>query len=129
MRERAGKADFGCSYATTNREVKIMTHKILDLLSELKAELADQYGERLAGVYLYGSYARGDSVGESDVDVAVVLDQVESYAAEINRTSIVVSKLSLKYGVSVSRVFFSQEEWMSGDTPFLVSVRGEAVRT
>lgn len=37
----------------------------------------------------------------------VVLDRIESYGAEIDRTSVIVSELSLKYGVSVSRVFFS----------------------
>jgi antitoxin ChpS len=31
------------------------------------------YGERLRGVYLFGSRARGDHTAESDADVAVIL--------------------------------------------------------
>ena len=38
-------------------------------LKELQDYLAKVYGERLRGVYLYGSYARGDFRPDSDVDV------------------------------------------------------------
>ncbi|MBW2149376.1 MAG: nucleotidyltransferase domain-containing protein [Deltaproteobacteria bacterium] len=41
------------------------------LLSELKSGLKSVYGERLKGVCLYGSYARGEDDRESDVDVPV----------------------------------------------------------
>ncbi len=34
--------------------------KVWEALNELKAELLRTYGERLRGLYLYGSYARGD---------------------------------------------------------------------
>jgi predicted nucleotidyltransferase len=40
-------------------------------------------GARLKGVYLFGSYARGEAGEESDVDVLIVLDRVESYSQEI----------------------------------------------
>lgn len=42
-------------------------------LLELKQALVQMYGERLEGIYLYGSYARGDFTQDSDVDVLVVL--------------------------------------------------------
>lgn len=42
-------------------------------LEELKQELVKLYGERLRGIYLYGSYARGDFTEDSDVDVLIVL--------------------------------------------------------
>ncbi|MFN0014530.1 MAG: nucleotidyltransferase domain-containing protein [Saprospiraceae bacterium] len=43
----------------------------------VKAELQRLYGDRLAKVILYGSYARGDFHEESDIDFLVVLKDVE----------------------------------------------------
>jgi antitoxin ChpS len=34
----------------------------------------DAYGERVRGIYLFGSRARGDHTPESDADIAVVLE-------------------------------------------------------
>ena len=64
-----------------------MTERLRALLCELKTELKSLYQDRLRGVYLYGSYARGEADEESDVDVLVVLDDLTHYAAEIDRTS------------------------------------------
>ncbi len=43
------------------------------ILSKLKAGLEDLYGDRLAGVILFGSQARGDATENSDIEVMVVL--------------------------------------------------------
>jgi predicted nucleotidyltransferase len=104
-----------------------MTGTIRELLTELRAGLAALYGTRLQGVYLFGSYAREEADPESDVDVLVVLDHLDRYGNEVARTSLLVSSLSLKYGVSISRVFVSQHDWASRETPFLANVREEAI--
>ena len=106
-----------------------MNGPIPSLLHELKAGLEAIYGERLRGVYLYGSYARDEADEESDVDVLVVLDDVEHYAAEVNRTSELGARLSLHYGVSISKVFLRERDWLRGQTPFLANVREEAIPT
>lgn len=97
------------------------------LLPELKARLRAMYGERLRGVYLYGSYARSQADDESDVDVLIVLDQVPLYGAEIDRTSHLMASLSLDFGATVSCVFSSEQDWDNLRTPFLDNVREEAV--
>ena len=104
-----------------------MDDAIRNLLSELKTELKKIYGERLKGVYLYGSYARGEQDSESDVDVLVVLDDFEHYGAEVDRTGELGASHSLKYGVSISKVFLRERDWLGGQTPFVVSVREEAI--
>jgi uncharacterized protein (UPF0332 family)/predicted nucleotidyltransferase len=43
-----------------------------DVLAELLSRLREQFGERIAHVWLFGSKARGDSDAESDVDLLVV---------------------------------------------------------
>jgi predicted nucleotidyltransferase len=104
-----------------------MNPKIHKLLGELKADLRSLYGNRLSGVYLYGSHARGEDSQESDVDVLVVLDTLLSYAAEVDRTGAVIAALSLKYSVSISRVFVSRHDWLQAQSPFLLNAREEAI--
>jgi predicted nucleotidyltransferase len=52
-------------------------------LEELKGALVEVYGERPEGVYLYGSYARGDFTEDSDIDVLLVLKGNVKPGAEI----------------------------------------------
>ncbi|PYJ16083.1 MAG: nucleotidyltransferase [Verrucomicrobia bacterium] len=97
------------------------------LLAEFKTRFETIYGERLKGVFLYGSYARGQGGPESDVDILIVLDDWEHYAGEIDRTGAVASELSLAYGVSISQVFVRERDWLHEDTPFLVNAREDAI--
>jgi len=73
-----------------------MNEQVKRILAELREQLAVLYGERLRDVYLYGSYARDEAGEESDMDVMIVLNRVDDYAAEINRTGQVISGLSLE---------------------------------
>lgn len=104
-----------------------MNQGIRETLRHLKQGLAELYGERLKGVYLFGSYARGEADDESDIDVLIVLDRVENYSQEISRTSELIASLSLECDRSISRVFVSKERWGNDQTMFLMNVREEAV--
>jgi uncharacterized protein len=98
------------------------------LLDDIKKGLYSIYGKRLESVYLFGSYARGDQDLESDLDVLIVLSDFQSHIAEIERTGELVSDLSLKYGVSISRKFTRKADWIRGDNILLRNVRQEAIK-
>jgi predicted nucleotidyltransferase len=68
-----------------------------DLLTELRFGFDSTYGERLKGLFLFGSYARGEQDEESDLDILVILEQFDHYAHEVDTTSELGSELSLKY--------------------------------
>jgi len=97
------------------------------ILAELRQGLQSLYGQRLAGLYLFGSYARGEAEPESDVDVLVVLDDLSDYPGEVDRTGSLASELSLRHGLSLSRVFLSRRAWTQGTDFFVRNVRREAI--
>jgi uncharacterized protein len=70
-----------------------MTGTLSHLLARIKSGLVELYGNRLRGVYLDGSYARGEQHLDSDVDVLIVLNEVSDYAAvtRLNRGRLHVS--------------------------------------
>ncbi len=105
-----------------------MTQTSVDLLlTELKNGLENLYGARLRGVYLYGSYARREQGQESDLDILIILSNYQSYSAEIEHTGQLVSELSMKYGVSISRKFITEAQWNTVNSAYLRNLRAEAV--
>jgi uncharacterized protein len=97
------------------------------LIDELKQGLVALYGERLDLLYLFGSRARGDQEPDSDVDILIVLDDIGHYYGELVWTSELVASLSLRYEVNISRTFLSADEWQSGESPFVLTAREDAV--
>lgn len=47
--------------------------EIRDVIQHSRERLSAHYGDRFAGLILYGSEARGDSTSESDIDLLVLL--------------------------------------------------------
>jgi len=104
-----------------------MKENIRSLLKEIKKELISIYGKKLFGVYLYGSYARYSACNESDVDIAIILNDFNKYSEEIERTSKTISRVSLKYDIHVSRVILKEHQWREDDFPFFINLRREGV--
>jgi predicted nucleotidyltransferase len=53
------------------------------VLDEFRRRLTDHFGQRLVGLTLFGSYARGEAGPDSDIDVAVVLDRIDGHAERV----------------------------------------------
>jgi len=51
-------------------------------VQEFKARLIQRYGKRLKGIYLFGSRARGDYRADSDVDLALFIEDIANPARE-----------------------------------------------
>jgi uncharacterized protein len=99
----------------------------LEAGAAVAARMRAIYGERLRGVFLYGRRAARGAPRESDVELLVVLDRIERYGEELDRTSPVFASLSLELGVIVGRVFVSEADWRDRTDGGLPGVRAEAV--
>ena len=72
------------------------------LTGEFVQRMQQHYGDRLARVVLYGSYARGDFHEESDVDLMVLRDEKISDWKETVAIVDQTYDLALKYSVVIS---------------------------
>ncbi len=102
--------------------------KLNEILSELRARLKENYGDRLVDVLLFGSQARGDAVNGSDIDVMVILKGEIDQGKEIWESSEYSAAISLEHDVLISTVFVSDNLYHRAQTPFLINARREAVR-
>jgi predicted nucleotidyltransferase len=98
------------------------------LLDELRERLAGAFGDRLRGVVLFGSEARGEAGPESDVDLLVVLHHLSAdYGDELERGLVAVYPVALRLGRRVSVKPLDVIEYESGDSPLLREVRRTGV--
>lgn len=84
--------------------------EVLTIVRQFHDQLAALYGKRLKGVYLYGSYARGEATEDSDIDVAVVLEGTFDAWEEDGRISEITSDLSLRHNCLLMPFLLSEEE-------------------
>ncbi len=98
-----------------------------NILRAYRTELAETLGGALDAVILYGSHARGEDRADSDVDVLCIIRGPFDYGELIARTSEPTARLSLEYGVVLSRAFVPREEYETRQLPFLMNVRREGI--
>jgi predicted nucleotidyltransferase len=97
------------------------------IAAEVAADLRDLYGERLRSVILFGSWARGDADPESDIDLLVVLDRVDSSWDERRRMRDVLWRHSLDYDTVVVAIPVSEERLQRQEEPLLIRAREEGL--
>jgi len=86
----------------------------LEIAAKVRRELEKLYGKRLRGVLLYGSAARDKLDEDSDIDIAIILDEIPDRFAEHERTADVGSQISLEYDTLVSFLFVSEADYQKG---------------
>lgn len=100
---------------------------IKEILQELKEELQKRYGSRLKGIMLFGSYARSQEREDSDIDIAIILEDFSHACEEIERTGDIVSSLSLKFNTLISLVPIKEKDWLARKTALISSIKREGV--
>ena len=100
---------------------------IKDIIKELKSGLEKKYGSQLKCILLFGSYARGEETEDSDIDIAVILDDFDYACTEIERTGDIVSSLSLKFDTLISLVPIKEKDWLERKTTLISNIKRDGV--
>ena len=103
-----------------------MTKEMIDdAAKELTVGIKQIYGDKLKGVILFGSCARGDFESDSDVDIMILLDvPKEDVPIERQKIRAIISSLDEKYeyALLISPVIRSYDEFNKWEkvVPFIV---------
>ena len=98
-----------------------------ELLKEIKSRLTAAYHDRLYGVVLYGSEARGDRRADSDIDVLVLLNGRVDYGRDLETNIEALYPLSLQLGRRISAKPVISSEYDGVDCPLYQSVHREGI--
>ena len=91
--------------------VEHLTREEKAALDEIKQRVQSIVGQRLRGVLLFGSKARGDFDPESDLDIAILVDGLDQ---EMKRRIIdIVADVEVKFLVVVSSLVLSWDDFQS----------------
>lgn len=100
---------------------------IKDIIKELKSGLEKKYGSQLKSILLFGSYARGEETEDSDIDIAVILEDFDHACTEIERTGDIVSSLSLKFDTLIALVPIKEKDWLERKTTLISNIKRDGV--
>ncbi len=100
----------------------------MEIAVEARRHLQNIYGQRLRGVYLYGSAARDQLTPDSDIDIAVVLDEIPSRFEEHSRTSRLGSDISLDHSTVVLFFFAEERDFEAGRFAIHRAIKSEGIR-
>jgi predicted nucleotidyltransferase len=85
-------------------------------LAIFASEVARHYGQRLIGIHLFGSRARGDHRSDSDADVAAVLEDGDwRYWTAVRVLSGLTYDRLIEEGCDIQAVPIAASEWWTLD--------------
>src|SRR6266542_4027198 len=97
----------------------------VEVATAVAGDLRALYGGRLCRVLLFGSWARGDAHPESDIDLLVVLDRVESPWEELRRMDEILWRHSYRNDAVISAVPVGEDELGEAARPLLIRAQTE----
>jgi len=106
---------------------KKLPQKIKTILAEIKQRLIEIYGDKLKDIILYGSFARGDFVEGSDIDIVILLEEMKDHISERETYFDAIGELGLKYDTVISIVPIKEEEYKTRKLPLILNVKREGI--
>jgi uncharacterized protein len=104
-----------------------MTESDRSVLSMVRSDLSSIYGERLAGLIMFGSRARGDNDVDSDYDILVLLQGVVQPYKELKFVNELLSRLSLATRSVISCCFANVNDYKDKDYELYIAARTEGI--
>lgn len=105
-----------------------MDERIAQLVKQVKNHLITVYGEKIKGVILYGSCARGEPTKDSDTDILVLVDDSINPFKVRKSLSDLLFDILLEQGELISVVVLPENYFENYNSPFMLNVKKEGIR-
>jgi len=97
------------------------------LINQVKTHLVKMYGEKIKRIILYGSYVRGETTRDSDIDILVLVDESLNPFEVRESLSDLLYDILLEEGELVSVIAVPEDFFESYNSPFMLNVKKEGV--
>lgn len=96
----------------------------------LKIKQLVNLSEPSATVILFGSYARGQSNKQSDIDILILVDNDKITYSEEQRIKYPLYDLEFETGTIISLIIFSRNDWETRHTitPFYKNIQKDGIK-
>lgn len=102
--------------------------KLMEQLKSMSRDLSKLYGSKLDSIVVYGSYSRGEETPESDVDIAIILnDEMDEATHEAMTDLIVDYELELGVVLSVVPIDINEYNQWKRVLPFYKNIKKEGI--
>jgi predicted nucleotidyltransferase len=98
------------------------------LLARIKSRLQAVYGDRLRGVVLYGSEARGEATSDSDVDILVLLVGPVVLGQELNKIIEALYPLQLEMNRVLEAFPVDEADYLRGEYAWYRNAQKEGIQ-
>ena len=98
------------------------------LLARIKSRLQAVYGDRLRGVVLYGSEARGQATPDSDVDILVLLTGPVALGCELRTVIEALYPLQLETDRVLEAFPVDAADYLRGDYAWYRNAQQEGIQ-
>lgn len=106
-----------------------MDEKINRLVNQVKECLIEMYGEKIKQIILFGSYVRGETSKNSDVDVLVVVDESLKPFKVRESLSDLLFDILLEEDELISVIVVPESFYRNYKSPFMLNVKREGIVT
>ena len=100
---------------------------ISPVLKEVKESLQREYGNRLRGIVVHGSYARGEASEGSDIDLIILLDYINNFDKELDTIFKALDNIEYRYDILFSIIPIEEKEYVTRQLPVILNARKEGV--
>lgn len=97
------------------------------ILQQIKRRLAEAHGDRLRGVILYGSFARGEETPDSDIDILALFEGPIRLTRDIEKNNRALIRLSIELDHPISTMPVDEERFHNYECPLFSIVKREGI--
>ena len=97
------------------------------VIEQFRAGLREAFASDFRGLVLYGSYARGEEIEGSDIDLIVLFKDAETAAASDSTVGELAYRALVESDVLVSPMPMSELKYQMGRSPFFLNVKREGI--